>query len=260
MAYDGHRNPPPPPMDQTPYPPYDTYPDPRAYQSPKLGPSYPPDYRPRSRATSTVQTDGFYPPPPLDTAAGAVNTAFDRVAINNAFHKTNVANQVSPEVIARIAEQVRAQVIDSLKESGLAAATQSQQPPPPPPPQGYVPLSPTTSTTASFPSRNVYTPPSPDRHDFSSPLSGSPPDPSHQDSQFFSTGKEDLSDRYGERNPSPERPSRTRPAPAPRMMTSEEETILEKIWGPLFDAESKPTARLGQLLRGLALHIVSPAT
>lgn len=36
---------------------------------------------------------------------------------------------------------------------------------------------------------------------------------------------------------------------------SEEATILEKIWQPLFD-KGNPTARLGQFLRGLAIHLI----
>jgi hypothetical protein len=39
-------------------------------------------------------------------------------------------------------------------------------------------------------------------------------------------------------------------------MTNEEETVVEKMWQPLFDLEGKPTLRLGQFLRGLALHLV----
>ena len=38
-----------------------------------------------------------------------------------------------------------------------------------------------------------------------------------------------------------------------------EATTLEKIWGPLFDNDSHATARLGQLLRGLAVYIVRSA-
>ena len=41
-----------------------------------------------------------------------------------------------------------------------------------------------------------------------------------------------------------------------RLSTSEEATRLENIWGSLFDEDGQPTARLGQLLRGLAMHIV----
>lgn len=247
MAYDGHRNPPPSSMEQPPYSLYDAHQDPRAYQSPTLASSYQSEHAPRSRAPSRAQNDGLYQQQSVFDATAA--------AANNTPNTSNFTGQVSPEVIAQIAAQVRAQVIDSLKESGITAATQSQQPPPPPS-QAYVPQSPTNSTTASYQSRNVYTPPSPDRHEYSSPSSGSPEPPAQDPHPFHST-KEDLSERYGERNPSPERPPQARPAPLPRTMTSEEETILEKIWQPLFDAGGNPTPRLGQFLRGLASHIVS---
>ncbi len=37
---------------------------------------------------------------------------------------------------------------------------------------------------------------------------------------------------------------------------SEEKTILEKIWGSLFNKDGQPITRLSQLLRGLAMYIV----
>jgi hypothetical protein len=61
-----------------------------------------------------------------------------------------------------------------------------------------------------------------------------------------------LSSRYGDRTDDVNR----RPA-APRVHTGDEETVVEKMWQPLFDARGEPTARLGQFLRGLALHLVS---
>ena len=43
--------------------------------------------------------------------------------------------------------------------------------------------------------------------------------------------------------------------PQSRLSTEKEITTLERIWSPLFDEESRPTLKLGQLLRGLALHV-----
>jgi hypothetical protein len=45
--------------------------------------------------------------------------------------------------------------------------------------------------------------------------------------------------------------------PPPRLSTGNEETTLEKIWGPLFDRDGRPTRRLSQFLRGIAVHLVS---
>jgi hypothetical protein len=54
-------------------------------------------------------------------------------------------------------------------------------------------------------------------------------------------------------------PDRSRPVPAPRVLTDKEETVVEKQWGVLFEREERggaPTRRLGQFLRGLAHHLV----
>ena len=48
-----------------------------------------------------------------------------------------------------------------------------------------------------------------------------------------------------------------RPKPMARASSSKEETTLEKIWGSLFEENGKPTKRLSQFLRGLAVHLVS---
>ncbi|KAL7773459.1 hypothetical protein CFE70_003423 [Pyrenophora teres f. teres 0-1] len=51
-----------------------------------------------------------------------------------------------------------------------------------------------------------------------------------------------------------ERPP-VRPNPPTRMMT-EEYTPIEKMWQRLFETDGRPLPRLGQLLRGLALHLI----
>lgn len=52
-------------------------------------------------------------------------------------------------------------------------------------------------------------------------------------------------------------PSRSRPRPmrVPSTGVDAEATTLEKIWQPLFD-NGNPTMRLGQFLRGLAIHLI----
>ena len=167
---------------------------------------------------------------------------------------------------------------------------QQHQPPPipshfqspPPPPQPYVTRSATASTNNSLPPQNTtYNPPSPqvDRHGVES-SSSSPVNTSEdfaqrvsredmadryvgkpkaaQEEQQNINGKEDLSNRFAVRERSVPRfdGMNGRPNKPTRTMTNEEETTLEKIWQPLFD-DNQPTKRLGQFLRGLALHIVS---
>jgi hypothetical protein len=64
-------------------------------------------------------------------------------------------------------------------------------------------------------------------------------------------GKEDLTSRYGER----ERAGSERPPHPARVKTDDEETVVEKMWQPLFDSDNRSTTRLSQFLRGIALHL-----
>lgn len=280
MAHDSYRG--LPPDQSTPYPQYEygqtQYPDPRNYQS--LAPPYQTEsVRDPSRASYSAHS----PPDNYQTAHGqpihdAVATVFDH---------SSAATQVPPEIIKQLAEEIKAEVLNTLQASGHIPPIRQQQASgqtslatvAPPPSQPYVPQSPTsTETSKSIPSRPVHTPPSPTRR---SSNGSSPPDPLSQDQHHIAVDsqREDLSGRYGDRsedvslrrtetNTLPTRqpvsdrsaeasdPSRKRPPPARRIMTNEEETVVEKMWQPLFDSEGQPTARLGQFLRGLALHLV----
>jgi hypothetical protein len=249
-----------PPGDQaygsTPYPPYDYYPDPRQYQSPN--PSAPPYQhpelpRPRSRDSSTARDE--------PRSAAPEQPIYN--AVNKAFDNAPAVNQLPDEVIQQITEQVRSQVINSLKAEGIAspgppasATPQTQQPFSAPPPQSFpVPQSfppPPQSPSTSNNSRPIHTPPSPTRR---SSNGSSLPDTLPQDPQFSDNGnmaKEDLSSRYGERS---HKDDYRRPSPS-RTKTDDDETVVEKMWQPLFDSNGEPTPRLGQFLRGLALHLV----
>ncbi len=207
-------------------------------------------YRHRTRAEQKR-----YAPPKVDEA---VNSAFDRA-------QTETSNYVPPDLIAQITQNV----IKQLQSSGLEGST------PVPPQSGFspppivhqpVPLSPSTASGTSpiIPNR-VYTPPSPHRHpDYPNHTS-----PSQSQSGYRTDGPQSPRDLKAShfspprRSSSPESPTSkpsdkpyTRPKGPSRLSTSKEETTLERIWGQLFDEDSHPTARLGQFLRGLAIHIV----
>ena len=47
-----------------------------------------------------------------------------------------------------------------------------------------------------------------------------------------------------------------RPEPLRRVSTDGDATVLEKIWGKLFDEQGHSTARLSQFLRGIAVHLI----
>lgn len=213
-------------------------------------------YRPKSRQTSRDRGEGrateysryTQPHQPINEA---VNTAFvEKTADPTA--------GMNPDLIAHITETVIKQLRTTTLDAGTPVqATHQAYPPPPHQP---VPHSPSTQsgTSPPMPTRDVYTPPSPHKHSdhtvHGSPESSTaarhvrPPSPSEPPNSHFE-----------DRRP----PSRTsvssdagRPKGPMRLSTSKEETTLEKIWGQLFDEEGRPTPRLGQLLRGLAVHLV----
>ncbi|KAI4933868.1 uncharacterized protein J4E92_003537 [Alternaria infectoria] len=216
-----------------------------------------PDYgtRPKSR-TGTNASDSQ----PRDSSPAWDRRSFDsgsqpiqqplKNAIGHAFDKSDAARVVDPDLIAQITEQVKRSVLDEIKSSGMAGATQAQNIPVSP--QQWVPPSP-VSTSNSIPPRDVYTPPSPKRTDF--PSQQSPErDPLYRDPLL--DGNSELPTPRPERSApvERERPS-ARPGPAPRMMT-EDYTPIEKMWQRLFEPDGQPLPRLGQLLRGLALHLI----
>ncbi|KAF3480534.1 uncharacterized protein GIQ15_05881 [Arthroderma uncinatum] len=47
-----------------------------------------------------------------------------------------------------------------------------------------------------------------------------------------------------------------RPKGPSRLSTATDITTLERIWGTLFDKDDTPTSRIGQLLRGIAVHLI----
>jgi hypothetical protein len=251
MAYDGYRN---SSVNGEHYPPYHH----SSFDSRdgSIGSFSQPPYeslpgqpqRTRSRASSVARSDTSQPQP-IYAAAKAVNSAFDA---------SSAASKVDPALIAQITEQVRRQVIESLKESGItASADDKQKSSSPPPPQTAIPKSPIGSTT-TMPVRNVYTPESPVRSDHHE----EPPQSPLQDSMFEGSKETPKPDKS--RQPSnvssqtiPDSPPKSRPPLAAREPTDGDATIVEKTWKPLFTSDGAPTPRLGQFLRGLAIHLVS---
>ncbi|MCJ1389603.1 hypothetical protein MMC18_002460 [Xylographa bjoerkii] len=249
MAYDSYRN----PAEQAAH--YD-YPDSRSQYATSYTPAE--AYKPKSRQSSRDRGEGRateYPKfsQPHQPINEAVNTAF----VGKAADPTAGMN---PELIAHITETVIKQLRTTSLDAGTPVqATHQTYPPPPPPPQQPVPQSPSTQsgTSPPMPTRNVYTPPSPHKYpSTSSPELAStvpqvsppsPPEPSN--SQLDPR-------RPPSRTSVTSEPNNVRPKGPTRLSTSKEETTLEKIWGPLFDEEGRPTPRLGQLLRGLAVHLI----
>ncbi|KAL9036626.1 MAG: hypothetical protein Q9180_004191 [Flavoplaca navasiana] len=239
--------------DYTTRQPHPTLNDPRRRHS-QLDPQ-----PPRPREHSTARSESAMPenvrvqPQPINEAVG------------NAFQ-----SDVPPELIAQITQNV----LNQLKTSGIESSATPVPPPsqtkypPPPPVQQPVPQTPSTVSASSPPMpTRVFTPPSPQKHsDY--PHHGSPssqsggfPAPTHSPQEPRSPVRESQTSSFYERRTSSplsqsSESSNTRPKGPVRLSTMTEETTLEKIWGQLFNEEGRPTPRLGQFLRGLAVHII----
>ncbi len=219
----------------------------------------------RPRASSNVRGDGYWPE---QSRFGHSQQPMGDAA-PSAFPQAEPPNQVPPELIA----QITANVINQLKTTGIEPvspkppANARYQPPPPPPSSSAAqwpgPLSPSSDPVSSPPPYppHSHSPPSPykqaDVARAGSPQSQGPilqPESTNSREQFGASPQDRREaaplNQNGESG-------HTRPKGPMRLSTGQEETTLEKIWGQLFDEECNPTVRLGQLLRGLAVHIVS---
>lgn len=245
---------------------YEDIPDPRQYQAPMNGGppyqaqdvrSWAPSGAPRP-VGEPIRQQGVYD------------------AVSNAFDNSSAANQLPDEVIRQITEQVRSQVIDSLKREGYsreappASAPPTQAPAYPPPPPTAIPKRESPPVNRE---RLTTPPPMRREHANSSPSPVRPErfdsgntEPFGRDSYAIPNGegrsdlrdskidmKENIKSRYGDRSDSDAMPRRPT---IPSLDVNEEPTTLEKIWQPLFDINGEPTERLGQFLRGIALHII----
>lgn len=213
------------------------------------------DAKTRPRTGSDVRSDGVMsentrPLRPRQPVNEAVTSALNTVETNS----------VPPELVAQITENV----IKLLKTSGIqdggTPVPQSQYPPPLF--QQPVPLSPSTMSGSSPPThhRGLYTPPSPQKqqeyHRHGSPQSHGAPLPIAPQSPIRDTTAAAFHARRTSSLSQSSDEGRTRPKGPERLSTGLEETTLEKIWGQLFDEDGHSTDRLGQFLRGLAVHIV----
>ncbi|KAL9083297.1 MAG: hypothetical protein Q9159_005860 [Coniocarpon cinnabarinum] len=188
------------------------------------------------------------PPPPqlYQTASNASDTSYQtqplREAVSMAFDTSNASHQISPDVVAQITQQV----MNNLRMNGITSSTRAPQKPAPAPAASSM-----TDSTPSIPPRDVYTPPSPDREDLTRVASNQ------------STLVDNQMDGIGIRHRAPTRPFERgsvskddASSTGTRSPPTGDPTTLEKIWQPLFGDDGKPTPRLGQFLRGIALHIV----
>lgn len=167
-------------------------------------------------------------------------------AVSMAFDTSQASQQFSPDLVAQITQQV----MNNLRMTGIGAQGQVPQKPSPAAPPSM------TDSTPSIPPRDVYTPPSPDRNDLSHVASNQ--STAGADSQFDGAGaRMGASTRPFERGSTSKEDVASNASQRTRSPPTGDPTTLEKIWQPMFSEDDKPLPRLGQLLRGVALHIVS---
>lgn len=184
-------------------------------------------------------------------------------AVHSVVDKAEANNALPPEVLSQITSQITANVLQKLK------ATNPDSPAINPTLGPAVPLNAPTNGVLSSSSvhsensppvhnHNVHTPPSPRRPSDeavlvspTSPTKFTYPAPGRyspdQERRAVSPASQ-VSQTDEARNDKSERPK----APTRK---STDITTLEKIWGPLFEG-NRATARLGQFLRGLAIHLI----
>lgn len=197
-----------------------------------------------------------YSEPPHHQSTGYLNDA-----VSSAVHNANSSTYIAPEVLS----QITATVIQQLKASGLdnlhgsratvpPARLQPQQPPysasdcPHGPPSEPPPM--TSQRSGSASSSN----PVPNSHGTPQPYTA----PTGYTSDSRPSPKlspDSIPRRHDSVSSQKSQKAETRPKPPSRDTTFVEMTTLEKIWGKLFE-DGKPTKRLGQFLRGIAVHLV----
>jgi hypothetical protein len=276
MAYDGYNssanpyqpgnmnlNLNPDPSDPHEYSPAPPYPS-SSYEPDRL--SMPqPRMPPLSSSPQSMDSDT---PRPQNVGPGQ---GYINDAVHSAVHHANPSEYLSPEVLS----QITATVIQQLKATGLGnmqgsgssgvppPRSQSQQPSwsagpdlaprphsesPPNISQRFDPMPQGNPMSNSFESTQPYSAPTvPLSSDYSSDTRDMRPTPKPS-SNAPSSRRGSVSSHGSQKM--------ERPKPPSRDATVVEMTTLEKIWGKLF-VDGKPTKRLGQFLRGIAMHLVS---
>ncbi|KAJ5594865.1 uncharacterized protein N7459_001073 [Penicillium hispanicum] len=270
MAYDGYHHPSPNPYypgnvntspmsmnmnpdpndphGYAPSPPYPSRYEPE-YIMPQ--PQMPPQMPPATSSAPNLEQP--YPEPPRPQNSGNLNDAVSS-AMNNVDSSAYLSPDVVSQITATVIQQLKATGLDGLQQPGPPPSRpQSQQPPwstpdlAPPRPHSESP--PTAHRSGSMPSPNPMYNSFESSQPYSVPSSYSSdtranPKPS---SDSFSVRKDSISSQGSQK-------TEGRPKPPSRDATVMEMTTLEKIWGKLFE-DGKPTKRLGQFLRGIALHL-----
>ncbi|KAL4910044.1 hypothetical protein BDW74DRAFT_144311 [Aspergillus multicolor] len=199
---------------------------------------------------------GYYPepsreqtswPPPPPPQAGRINEAVTSAVGNSA-----PSSYVSPDLVA----QITANVIQQLGAAGINSPVSHQPPSQPPPPQWassqpyQVPSAPHTPIIphGTPPPTMAFQPPPPS-------LQPEYPSAPHLPSRLSPTPPQERERRESPASQYSDNGQKADSRPKALERNDTFPTTLEKIWGKLFD-NGKPTERLGQFLRGIAMYLI----
>lgn len=227
------------------FPPPEPRPDPR-YLQPHIQSSMSsagsmPDLEPRKSRDNSVAQDGYT----SDSSRYSRARAPINEAVNSAFtNSTATANAIPAELLQQLTSQITANVIQQLKATNLSVPAEAKS---------------STGGSPPIDRAAVYTPPSPfpsgepqrspgrNGLGFDMPNGISPPQ----------TATKDRSSPPLSQAIQPEDERNSRPKGPQRIATGEEMTVVEKIWGTLFNEQGEATPRLSQFLRGIAMHLIN---
>ena len=263
MAREGYRS--PPPLDQ-PYQydqPDSRYPPPPTHHSTHHHHHDNQEYeRVRPQNMSSSQSEMYNADP------ARFNQARQPIddAVSSAFRGTETNHAIPPEILNQITSTITANVMQQLKATNLPTPVKTQ------PAANHVAGGASPSNNGSPPMEHpkVYTPPSPEDqvHPATSPThrpsqirvqdmqgrGGGRASPAAEQRPTSPQSQAGQADEFDTRDQKAERA--TRPKGPKRLSTGQDPTILEKIWGTLFDDEGQTTVRFGQFLRGIAVHLI----
>ncbi|KKK16184.1 hypothetical protein ARAM_006116 [Aspergillus rambellii] len=238
-------------------PPYPFRPSSDQINMPAPPDSAPPQgYYPDPLCEQTNWAPPAPPPPPPPASQDQVNEE-----VTPAMGNSGTGSYISPELLS----QITATVIQQLRAAGFESGLGNNQQPPQPPPQlgspypPPVPPHPAQGDSTSPPPPQIIAeeiPPSP--RPATEPAAYPPPPPppetsAHLDAKGSPTPAQERRESPVSQMSNPSQKTDNRPNPPVRGDTFP--TTLEKIWGKLFE-DGKPTERLGQFLRGIAMHLI----
>ncbi|KAJ6160022.1 hypothetical protein N7497_004559 [Penicillium chrysogenum] len=250
----GQMNPDPNGHGYSPTPPYPSYNEPAYLNMPQ--PQVP---RTGSPAPNPASEAYNYPEP--QRSSPNMNTGHINNAVSSAFHNSGSTDYLSPEVLSQITatviQQLKTTGLDNLQGSGAPPPrSQSQQPPwqtdsslrpHAESPQRSSSIPPPSSASDNIHAEN-FQPNVPSAYTSDSRLSPRPT------SNPLVNRRGSISSENSDRSHHSHHKAE-RPKPPDRDATVMEMTTLERIWGKLFE-EGKATNRLGQFLRGIAVHLI----